>query len=65
MDESKKLDRLIYHAKRMLDVSRGKLLSAIDSCGCSMTFELMLAQNRHDNNIKRLNKLINKRHPWG
>lgn len=62
MDESKKLDRLIYHAKRMLDVSRGKLLSAIESANIS---EIPLAENRHVNNVKRLNKLINNRYPWG
>ena len=62
MDESKKLDRLIYHAKRMLDVSRGKLFSAIESADIS---EIPLAENRHVNNIKRLNKLLNKRNPIG
>ena len=63
MDEVTMLDVLISQAHRRIEVSRGELLSAIDSCGCNMTFELMLAQNKHDKNGKRLRELMDKKFP--
>jgi hypothetical protein len=60
MDESEKLDCLIYHAKWMLDGSREKLLSAIDRDDIS---EISLAQNKHDQNVKRLSELMDRKFP--
>ena len=65
MDESKKLDRLIDGAKRMLDVSRGELIDAIALHDKDSSINLYEAEDKHNNNIKRLNKLLNKKSPWG
>jgi hypothetical protein len=57
------IDVLISQAHRRIEVSRGELVDAIDSCECSMTFELMLAQHKHDKNVKRLRELMDEKFP--
>ena len=57
------IDAQIMLAHRRIEVSRGELVDAIDSSKCSMTFELMLAQNKHDKNVKHLRKLMDQKFP--
>ena len=60
MDEVTVLDVLISQAHRRIEVSRGELLSAIDSTDI---FEISLAQNKHDKNVNRLRELMDKKFP--